>query len=75
MYQFSRTGADPVPLDFNTPARTDAVADVPDVPDPESFGMDAPCAPGPESLLAEIGLPAHVARGIAAERSAACVRE
>ncbi len=72
MYQFSRTGADPVPLDFNAPARTDAVADV---ADPESFGMDATCAPGPESLLAEIGLPAHVARGIAAERSAACVRE
>ena len=72
MYQFSRTGADPVPLDFNAPARTDAVADV---ADPESFGPDATCAPGPESLLAEIGLPAHVARGIAAERFAACVRE
>ena len=72
MYRLMRTGADPVPLDFNTPARTGAVADV---PGPESFGMDAPCPPGPESLLAEIGLPAHVARGIAAERSAACVRE
>ncbi len=72
MYQFSRTGADPLPLDFNTPARTNAGADAPDT---DPFGLDAPCAPAPESLLAEIGLPAHVARGIAAERSAACVLE
>ena len=72
MYRLIRTGADPVPLDFDTPARTGSAAAV---PDPESFGIDAPCVPAPESLLAEIGLPAHVARGIAAERSAPYVRE
>ena len=67
MYHLAHDGADPVPLDFNTPPRTDSVADAL-VSDPRS--AEGPRAPAPESLLADIGLPAHVARQVAASRSA-----
>ena len=66
MYHLAHDGADPVPLEFNTPPRTDSVADAL-VSDP---GLaKGPRAPAPESLLAEIGLPAHVARQVIAARS------
>lgn len=68
MHQLARDGADPVPLDFNNPSRPDAVADAPD-PDFRSHLQSAAPEPDTESLLAEIGLPAHVARQVAASRS------
>ena len=47
MYHLAHDGADPVPLDFNTPPRTDSVADAL-VSDP---GLaEGPRAPAPESL-------------------------
>ena len=61
MHQFARDGADPVPLDFNKPSCRDAVADAPG-PDFRSRVQSAAPEPDTESLLAEIGLPAHVAR-------------
>jgi len=62
-------GADHVPLDFNTPIHTGGVADaLVSEPGPN----DASCSPAgdPGPLLAELGLPDHVTREIAAERSA-----
>ena len=67
MYHLAHDGADPVPLDFNTPSRTDSVADAL-VSDP---GLaEGSSAPAPESLLSELGLPAHVTRQVVASRSA-----
>ena len=69
MYHLARTGSDPVPLDFNTPRRTDIVADA----------LDSDFRPHDESrasvldtgaLLAEIGLSAQAVREIQASRSA-----
>ena len=67
MYHLAHDGADPVPLDFNTPSRTDSVADAL-VSDP---GLsEKPSAPAPEALLSELGLPPHRVREVlAASRS------
>ena len=72
MYHLAHDGAEPVPLDFNKPLCADAVADA---PDPDCAAPSEPCAPNvdTESLLAEIGLPAHVARQVVAARSASPV--
>ena len=70
MYHLAHDGADPVPLDFNTPRRTDSVADAL-VTDPNL--AEGPRAPAPESLLSELGLPAHVSRQVVASRSAPSV--
>lgn len=70
MYHVAHDGTDPVPLDFNTPPRTDSVADAL-VTDPDL--AERPRAPAPETLLAEIGLPAHVSRQVVAARSAPSV--
>ena len=62
-------GADLVPLDFNTPIHTGGVADaLVSEPGPNDGSHDLSCDPAP--LLAELGLPDHVTREIAAERSA-----
>ena len=64
MYHLAHDGADPVPLNSNTPPRTVAVADAL-VSDP---GLaEGPHAQAPESLLAEIGLPSHRVREVLAE--------
>ncbi len=72
MYHLAHDGADPVPLDFNKPFTADTVADA---PDPNCAARREACAPNvdTESLLAEIGLPAHVARQVVAARSASPV--
>ena len=52
-----------VPLDFNTPPRTEPVADAL-VSEP---GLaEGSCAPTPESLLSELGLPPHCVREVLA---------
>ena len=66
MNHIARTGADPVPLDFNAPSHTDSVADAL-VSEPRLAGDSR--APAPESLLEELGLSGHVARAIVEERS------
>ena len=67
MNHLAPTGADPVPLDFNAPVRTESVADalvsepaLPEVPPPDA-----------ESLLAEIGLPALTVKEILIASSSA----
>ena len=59
--------SDAAPLDFNTPPRTDSVADAlvsePALPEGSR-------APAPESLLADIGLPPHRVREVLAESRA-----
>ena len=69
MYHVAHDGADPVPLDFNKPLCADAVADG---PDPLCVARGEFCAPNvdTESLLAEIGLPAHVAREVVVAQTA-----
>ena len=64
MYHPAHDGAGPVPLDFNSPSRTDSVADAL-VSEPSL--AEGPRAPAPESLLAKIGLPPHRVREILAE--------
>ena len=55
MNHLARTGADPVPLDFNTPSPTDRVADA--SKERTSLLDDShPPAFDTESLLVEIGL-------------------
>ena len=54
------------PLDFNTPPRTESVADAL-VSEPYLTGEFRSSAP--ESLLEELGLSGHVARSIIEERS------
>ena len=56
---------DRTPLDFNTPPRTESVADAL-VSDPAQSRDSR--APAPESLLAELGLSDRLARAIVAER-------
>lgn len=69
MHRSFRTDADPLPLDFNTPIHTGAVADaLISEPGPNDASGSPACDPAP--LLAELGLPDHVTREIAAERSA-----
>ena len=67
MYHPARTGADPAPLDFNAPVRTESVADAL-VP---GFGLHEVPPPDAESLLAEIGLPARTVTEILAASSSA----
>ena len=54
------------PLDFNTPPRTESVADAL-VSEPGLAGDPRP--PATESLFEELGLSGHVARSIIEERS------
>ena len=62
-------GANIVPLDFNIPVHTGGVADaLVSEPGPDDASHSAAGNPAP--LLAELGLPDHVTRKIAAERSA-----
>ena len=72
MYHFTRTVADPVPLDFNLPLRTDSVADAlgPDLRPNDPSLLTVPDA---AALLDRIGLPAHTVRDIVSERSAQAV--
>ena len=72
MYHLAHDGADAVPLDFNKPVCVDSVADAP-VPDGAAHGGLVAPKPDTEALLAEIGLPAHVARQVVALRSAPSV--
>lgn len=72
MYHFTRTVADPAPLDFNLPRRTDSVADALG-PDPRPPYPSLPAAPDAAALLDRIGLPAHTVRDIVSERSAQAV--
>ncbi|MDE0005178.1 MAG: hypothetical protein OXQ29_21005 [Rhodospirillaceae bacterium] len=66
MFLYSHALSDRAPLDFNTPPRTESVADAL-VSEP---GLAKnPRASAPESLLEELGLSGHVARSIIAERS------
>lgn len=69
MHGFFLLGADLVPLDFNTPIHTGGVADAL-VSEPGPDDASHSPAGNPAPLLAELGLPDHVAREIAAERSA-----
>ena len=66
MFLYSHPLSDRAPLDFNTPHRTESVADAL-VSEPGLAG-DAR-ASAAESLLEELGLPGHVARFIVSERS------
>ena len=66
MYPVSFDTPHTIPLDFNTPPRTESVADAL-VSEPALSGDSR--APAPESLLAELGLSGHLARRIVAERS------
>ena len=67
MNHFAPTVADPVPLDFNLPRRTDSVADALG-PDPRPHDRSVP-TPDAAALLDRIGLPAHTVRDIVSERS------
>ena len=69
MYHLAHDGADAVPLDFNKPICADSVADAP-VPESAAHGGSVALELDTEALLAEIGLPAHVARQVVAVRSA-----
>ena len=66
MFLYSHPLSDRAPLDFNTPPRTESVADAL-VSEPGPAG-DAR-APAAESLFEELGLSGHVARSIIEERS------
>ena len=61
MYDFSPTGSRRTPLDFDSPRRTDTVADA---LGPAPSHCDAVPASGIDSvaLLAEAGVPGHVVR-------------
>ncbi len=67
MYHPARTVTIPAPLDFNAPVRTESVADAlvsePALPEGSR-------APAPESLLAELGLPARTVTEILASSHA-----
>ena len=66
MYPPSFDSSHSIPLDFNTPPRTESVADAL-VSEPGLAGDSR--APAAESLFEELGLSGHVARAIAEERS------
>ena len=72
MHHLSRTVAEPLPLDFNLPRRTDSVADALG-PDPRPHDRSLPAPPDAAALLDRIGLPAHTVRDIVSERSAQSV--
>ena len=72
MHHLSRTVADPVPLDFNLPRRTDSVADALG-PDLRPNDRSLPAVPDAAALLGRIGLPAHTVRDIVSERSTQAV--
>ena len=72
MHHLSRTVADPVPLDFNLPRRTDSVADALG-PDPRPNDSSLPTVPDAAALLDRIGLPSHTVRDIVSERSTQAV--
>jgi len=67
MFLYSHPQSDRIPLDFNTPPRTESVADalVSEPSVPEVSPSDA------QSLLAELGLPARTVSQILAASSAA----
>ena len=66
MFLYSHPLSDRAPLDFNTPHRTESVADAL-VSEP---GLaENPRAVAAESLFEELGLSGHVARAIVEERS------
>ena len=66
MFLYSHPLSDRAPLDFNTPPRTESVADaLVSEPGP----AENPRAPAAESLLEELGLSGHLARSIIEERS------
>ena len=67
MNHLARTGADPVPLDFNAIPNSGMVVDA-----PVSDALDAPGLPVPdaEALLAELGLSALAVREILMSSSA-----
>ena len=66
MFLYSQPLSDRTPLDFNTPSRTESIADAL-VSEP---GLsENPRASAPESLLEELGLPGHLARSIIEARS------
>ena len=67
MNHLAPTGADPVPLNFNSPVRTESVADAL-APGPAPSEVPPPDA---ESLLAEIGLPARTVTEILTASSSA----
>lgn len=69
MNHLAPTAADPVPLDFNLPRRTDSVADALG-PDLRPNDPSLPTVPDAAALLDRIGLPAHTVRDIVSERSA-----
>ena len=66
MFLYLHALSDRAPLDFNTPPRTESVADAL-VSEPGLAGEFR--SPAPESLLEELGLSGHVARPIIEERS------
>ena len=72
MYLTTYDALNRTPLDFNTPPPTDSVADAL-VSEPALH--KGPRAPGPESLLAEIGLPPHRVRQVLAEARASSFPE
>ena len=67
MYHPAPDVARPAPLDFNAPVRTESVADA---LVSEPVLTEGSRAPAPESLLAELGLPARTVREILAFSSA-----
>ena len=66
MYPASFNSPHSIPLDFNTPHRTESVADAL-VSEPGLAGDSR--APAAESLLEDLGLSGHLARSIIEERS------
>ena len=65
MYRIVHTGADPVPLDFNLPRRTDSVADAL-CPDPRPHDPIPVSDLDTRALLSEAGVPAHGLREVLA---------
>ncbi|WP_428099707.1 hypothetical protein [Candidatus Rariloculus sp.] len=68
MYSVSFDPPNPAPLDFNTDRTARGVADAPDTAICGSHTGASP--PDAESLLAELGLPAHAVRQILMSSSA-----
>ena len=65
MYHLAPVVANPAPLDFNAPVRTESVADA-----LVSEPFLAEESPAPESLLEELGIPDRAVREILALSSA-----
>ena len=65
MYHLAPVVANPAPLDFNAPVRTESVADA-----LVSEPFLAEESPAPESLLEQLGLPARTVRDIVSSSSA-----